>query len=102
MDTLLAESLAYTAEVADEWSRRVDADALRQFRAYPRPYPKQQRFVEDDVQRETLLRGANRSGKTIALCARVARRVREGSARLVWIVSPSNAMSRQNIAPQLW
>jgi phage terminase large subunit-like protein len=78
------------------------ADALRRFRAYPVSYPKQQRFVEDDEQREVLLLGANRSGKTIALCARVARRVREGSARLVWIVSPSNAMSRQNIAPQLW
>jgi hypothetical protein len=58
--------------------------------------------VENDVQREVLLLGANRSGKTIALCARVARRVREGSARLVWIVSPSNAMSRQNIVPQLF
>jgi len=99
---LFTEQLQYSAEVADEWSRRVTADALRQFRAYPQPYPKQQQFVEDDVQRETLLLGANRSGKTIALCARVARRVREGSARLVWIVSPSNAMSRQNIAPQLW
>jgi phage terminase large subunit-like protein len=98
----LTDALAYAAEVADEWGRRAEADALRLFRSYPKAYPKQQAFVEDDATREVLLLGANRSGKTIALCARVARRVRSGEARLVWIVSPSNAMSRQNIVPQLY
>jgi phage terminase large subunit-like protein len=98
----MQDGLAYAKEIADEWERRVDADALRQFRAFPKPYPKQQQFVENDDVREDLLLGANRSGKTIAVCARVARRLRSGAARLIWIVSPSNAMSRQNIVPQLY
>lgn len=98
----MEDGLAYAKEIADEWERRVEADALRQFRSFPKAYPKQQQFVEDDDVREDLLLGANRSGKTIAVCARVARRVRSGAARLVWIVSPSNAMSRQNIVPQLY
>ena len=97
-----ADDLDYAHAVADEWGRRVAADRLRSFRAYPQPYPKKQQFVEDDTIREDMLLGANRSGKTIALCARVARRVRTGGARLIWIVSPSNSMSRQNIAPVLF
>jgi len=94
--------VAYGKEIVDEWERRVQADALRLFRRFPRPYPKQQQFVENDDVREDLLLGANRSGKTIALCARVARRLRSGEAKLIWVVSPSNAMSRQNIVPQLY
>lgn len=94
--------LDYAAAVADEWGRRAEADALRRFSAFPLPHPKQQSFFEDDETREVLFLGANRSGKTIALCARAARRVRSGAAKLIWIVSPSNAMSRQNIAPQLF
>ena len=98
----MTDALSYAKEICDEWERRVEADALRQFRSFPRPYPKQQQFVENDALREDLLIGGNRSGKTIALCARVARRLRSGAARLIWVVSPSNAMSRQNIAPQLY
>ena len=96
------DNLDYAAEIVDEWERRVSQDALRHFRDYERPYPKQRDFVEDDDAREVLFVGANRSGKTIGLCARVARRLRSGSAKLIWIVSPSNAMSRQNIVPQLY
>ncbi|HMB37380.1 MAG TPA: terminase family protein [Methylomirabilota bacterium] len=98
----MEDALAYAAEVVDEWERRVATDALRHFRSFPKAHPKQQQFVEDDDTREVLLLGANRSGKTIALCARVARRLRSGAAKLIWIVSPSNAMSRQNIVPQLY
>lgn len=98
----MTDALSYAAAVAEEFGRRIEDDALRHFRSYPLPYPKQHEFVEDDETREALMLGANRSGKTIALCARVARRVRSGAAKVVWIVSPSNAMSRQNIAPQLF
>src|SRR5262249_23060728 len=98
----VTDALSYAREMCEEGERRVEADAWRQFRAFPRPYPKQQQFVENDALREDLLVGGNRSGKTIALCARVARRLRSGAARLIWVVSPSNAMSRQNIAPQLY
>jgi len=96
------DALAYAADVADEWGRRVATDALRVFRSYPKAYPKQQDYVEDDATREVLLLGANRSGKTIATAGRAAKRVRAGTARTIWIVSPSNAMSRQNIVPQLY
>lgn len=94
--------LDYIAEAADEFGRRLDADALRQFGAFPKPYPKQEDFYADDDTREVYMLGANRSGKTIAACARAARRVREGGAQRLWIVSRSNASTRQNILPYLY
>jgi hypothetical protein len=96
------DALEYAAACADEFDRRIETDALRQFRAFPKPHPKQQDFVEDDQTREVIFTGANRSGKTIGACARAARRVRSGAARVIWIVSPSNSLSRQNIAPRLY
>src|SRR5215813_10542999 len=90
--------LDYAAACADEYGRRLDADALRAFR----PHPKQAEFFEDDATREVHMLGANRSGKTIALCARVARLVRTGVAKKIWIVSKTNAATRQNIIPYLF
>jgi hypothetical protein len=94
--------LAYAADVADEFGRRIANDALRHFRTYPKAYPKQQDFVEDDTTREVHFLGANRAGKTMALCARVARRVRSGKAKRIIIVSRSAATNRQIIAPYLF
>jgi phage terminase large subunit-like protein len=94
--------LEYAVEVADEYGRRIEQDALRRFAAFPKPYPEQREFYEDDTTREVHLLGANRSGKTIAACARAARRVRYGGADRVWIVSRSNASTRQNILPYLY
>ena len=98
----MSPELEYAADCADEFGRRMASDALRAFRAFPKPYPQQQSFVEDDSTREVHMLGANRSGKTIALCARVARLVREGAARRVWMVSRSNASTRQNVVPYLF
>src|SRR5262249_2111125 len=86
------------AACADEYGRRLDADALRAFS----PHPKQAEFFADDTTREVHMLGANRSGKTIALCARAARLVRDGIARKLWIVSKTNAATRQNILPYLY
>src|SRR5262249_39147445 len=91
----------YAAECADEFGRRFDKDALRAFRSYPRAYPEQQDFVEDDDTREVHMLGANRSGKTIGLCARAAKLFREGLGP-IWIVSRSNASTRQNVVPYLF
>jgi phage terminase large subunit-like protein len=92
----------YVTEVADEFGRRLAADALRAFAGFPKPYPKQADFYEDDATREVYMLGANRSGKTIAACARAARRVRDGRVGRLWIVSRSNASTRQNILPYLY
>ena len=89
--------LEYGAAAAEEYGRRLDTDALRAFT----PHPKQAEFYEDDDTREVHMLGANRSGKTIALCARAARLVRDGLARKLWIVSKTNAATRQNIFPYL-
>src|SRR5262249_59107432 len=89
--------LEYGAAAAEEYGRRLDTDALRAFT----PHPKQAEFYEDDDTREVHMLGANRSGKTIALCARAARLVRDGLAQKLWIVSKTNAATRQNIFPYL-
>lgn len=93
--------LDYAAAAADEFGRRVELDALRRFAAFPKPYPAQQEFYENDEIREMHMLGANRSGKTIALCARAARLFREGLGP-IWIISRSNASTRQNIVPYLF
>src|SRR5262247_1599318 len=92
------DGLDYAAECADEYGRRLVRDALARFE----PYPKQQILFADDETREVHMLGANRSGKTIALCARAARLVRDGIARKLWIVSKTNAATRQNILPYLY
>src|SRR5215475_10031585 len=94
----MAVELDYAAACADEYGRRLESDALRAFA----PYPKQAEFFSDDDTREVHMLGANRSGKTIALCARAARLVRDGLARKLWIVSKTNAATRQNILPYLY
>ena len=90
--------LDYAVECADEYGRRLQTDALERFE----PYAKQEEFCLDDDTREVHMLGANRSGKTIALCARVARLVRSGLAQKIWIVSKTNAATRQNILPYLF
>jgi phage terminase large subunit-like protein len=92
--------LEYAAAAADEFGRRQEADPLRHFAAFPRPYPKQQQFYEDDTTREVHMLGANRTGKTKVACARAARLFRAGVGP-IWIVSRSNASTRQNIMPYL-
>jgi hypothetical protein len=91
--------LEYAAACADEYGRRIARDSLQSFAPYA---PQQLTFFTDDTTREVHLLGANRSGKTIALCARVARVVRTGVAKKVWIVSKTNAATRQNILPYLY
>jgi phage terminase large subunit-like protein len=93
--------LEYASACADEFGRRFEEDPLRKFASFPEPYPKQEEFYLDDETREAHLLGANRTGKTICVCARAARRVRTGKAKLIWIVSRSNSTTRQNIAPYL-
>src|SRR5215475_13369553 len=94
----VADDLAYALDCADEYGRRIARDALRIFT----PHPKQAEFFGDDTTREVHMLGANRSGKTIALCARAARLVRTGIAKKLWIVSKTNAATRQNILPYLY
>ena len=85
---------SYIHAVAEEFDRRMALDPLRAFAAFPRPHPKQEAFFSDDETREVHFLGANRTGKTKALCARVARRVRSGSVKSIWIVTRSSAAAR--------
>jgi hypothetical protein len=94
---------AYTADVAEEFGRRLDGDPLRRFATFPKSHPKQQDFYQDDTTRELHLLTANRWGKTKALCARVARRIRwDPTVQTIWIVTRSAAASRHTVVPYLY
>ena len=96
--------LDYAAEAADEFGRRLEADALRAFRAYPKPYPQQQDFVRRRRRhpRSPHARRQPLGQDDCALRPRGAARVRHGGVRRLWIVSRSNASTRQNILPYLY
>lgn len=93
----------FAAEAARAFGDIADADGLRQFERTNRekPHPKQDAFVNDDEHREVMFIGANRSGKSKGLAARIAKRVRRDGIKRLWIVAPSMAMARQNVLTPL-
>ena len=98
----MSSDLDYAAAAADEYGRRLETDTLREFKQWRKPHPKARDYFEDRATREVHMLGANRSAKTITSCALVADECRSGAVQNVWIVSRSNAATRQNILPFLY
>jgi hypothetical protein len=94
----------FAADAAAALGEIADADGLRVFERTNRekPHPKQDAFVNDDEHREVMFIGANRSGKSKGLAARIAKRVRRDGIKRLWIVAPSMAMARQNVLAPLF